>query len=106
MIKTSDKTWKLDLGASVQPDGSVKFRVWAPRVSYMKVKLFKGNQPTLYPMRKDSKGYFTAKLTQASENDRYSYFLGNDRDRPDPVSRYQPEGVHTATRKSLIPREF
>src|SRR5207244_2233354 len=36
---------------------------------------------------------FYAKMVEAHEGTRYMYVLDSDRRRPDPVSRYQPEGV-------------
>lgn len=39
-------------------------------------------------------GYFEVTIEDAGPGTRYSYRLPGDRDRPDPASRYQPEGVH------------
>ena len=45
-------------------------------------------------MEPEEKGYFTAFVKGLRSGARYVYHLNDDRDRPDPVSRYQPEGVH------------
>jgi maltooligosyltrehalose trehalohydrolase len=40
------------------------------------------------------KGYFTTVVRGIPSGTKYFYRLGKDQIRPDPVSRYQPEGVH------------
>ncbi len=39
-------------------------------------------------------GYYSLLFTGISPGTRYRYVLGEDKARPDPASRYQPEGVH------------
>lgn len=45
-------------------------------------------------MRKDGQGYFTTKVADLAPGALYLYDLGKDGLRPDPASRFQPEGVH------------
>ena len=80
----------LHLGASVQDDGAT-FRVWAPRCRSVDV-LIDGRRPERMKARED--GVFEAGLPGVSAAARYYYRLNGEHYRPDPVSRYQPAGVH------------
>lgn len=86
--------WKLNLGASVIDKGKVRFMVWAPNVKNLSVKIFRKNNISIIPFKKDPSGYFegVAENTFAGEN--YFYLLDNNAQYPDPASRFQPEGVH------------
>lgn len=83
--------WKLELGADVTKDG-VRFRVWAPKASSVSLVIMGEPQP--FPMNAEGRGYFSTLIKDLEPGRRYYYLLGGDRLRPDPVSRYQPEGVH------------
>ncbi len=45
-------------------------------------------------MRKDVQGYFYAEVPGVSPGMRYVFVLDGQKERPDPASRFQPEGVH------------
>src|SRR5436309_11780710 len=81
------------LGASVLED-TATFGVWAPRCRSVDVAI-EGRHPQ--PMRRDADGVFTATLGDLAPGTRYKYRLDGERYRPDPVSRWQPEGVHGAS---------
>src|SRR2546425_13085198 len=81
------------LGASVLED-TATFGVWAPRCRAVDVAI-EGRHPQ--PMRPDADGVFTATLGDLAPGTRYKYRLDGERYRPDPVSRWQPEGVHGAS---------
>jgi maltooligosyltrehalose trehalohydrolase len=78
------------LGASVVP-GAVVFRVWAPRCQSVDVVVDGRAVERLVPRES---GLFEAKLEGVAEGVRYKYRLDGTRFRPDPVSRFQPEGIH------------
>src|SRR5260370_24469209 len=100
-------------GATPLREGGVQFRVWAPNVKTLAVKIWGAPEGTIpladargsetrLPSR-DRKGAVTA-MTRAGEDfevyipdarpgDRYSFVLDGERERPDPVSRLQPHGV-------------
>src|SRR2546426_7691460 len=84
------------LGASVLED-TATFGVWAPRCRSVDV-VIEGRHPQ--PMRRDADGVFTATLGDLAPGTRYKYRLDGERYRPDPVSRWQPEGVHGASARS------
>src|SRR6185503_5540202 len=78
------------LGASVRP-GAVSFSVWAPRCRTR--DLVSDGRPAR-AMRADGDGLFSTTVEQLPAGTRYQYRLDGERYRPDPVSRWQPEGVH------------
>jgi maltooligosyltrehalose trehalohydrolase len=45
-------------------------------------------------LEKDAEGFFAGSLSEIHPGDRYQFLLDGDRARPDPVSRFQPEGPH------------
>jgi maltooligosyltrehalose trehalohydrolase len=78
------------VGASVHGGGTV-FRVWAPRCRTVDV-VIEGSPPQ--PMEQRPGGLFELTLARVSQGTRYQYRLDGERYRPDPASRWQPEGVH------------
>jgi maltooligosyltrehalose trehalohydrolase len=91
-IKTGSD-WQLDLGATLLEDGSASFRVWAPRVQELSVILSnKAGNPV--SLAAEGNGYFSGTVKDVSEGERYLYLLDGEIARPDPASRFQPEGVH------------
>lgn len=78
-------------GAFVK-DGGVEFTVWAPRVEGLKLHIVAPFDELVEMQRRDD-GYYSARVEGIGGGARYFYRIGND-DRPDPASRYQPEGVH------------
>ena len=80
----------LHLGANVRDDGIV-FRVWAPARRTVEV-VVEGRRPLA--MTRQSDGTFEGTAPALAAGARYQYRLDGDRHRPDPASRYQPDGVH------------
>ncbi len=88
--RVNSKRTGMPVGADVVPEG-VRFRVWAPRRSRVQV-ICDGRSPL--PLARDGE-YFAVTSAAAAPGTRYSFRLDtDDRDYPDPVSRYQPEGPH------------
>ena len=83
------------IGALCQTDGSVFFRVWAPNAQTVDLHLLR--QDTYIPMQRHDDGYFTCHTADAQVGDRYFYRIDNEKERPDPASRSQPDGVHKAS---------
>jgi maltooligosyltrehalose trehalohydrolase len=84
------------LGTSPLRDGRWQFAVWAPNHEEVELRLL-GRTPGLQPMRRDALGYYTAIVDDAQPGDKYLYRLGKSTERPDPASRFQPDGVHGAS---------
>jgi maltooligosyltrehalose trehalohydrolase len=85
--------WRLDLGATPLDGGGTCFRVWAPKAKTLSVRLLAGGGGRVVPLV-DEGGYFSATVGDVREGDRYLYRFDDGAERPDPVSRFQPEGVH------------
>lgn len=70
------------------------FRVWAPRRRSVSVVLGNGE---VTPLTGEADGYFSASIP-ARAGGRYAFRLDEeDRNVPDPASRFQPDGVHGAS---------
>jgi maltooligosyltrehalose trehalohydrolase len=80
----------LHLGATLHETGTT-FRVWAPRCRTVDV-VIEGRRPV--PLRVGANGLFELAIGGLGAATRYQYRLDGQRYRPDPVSRFQPEGVH------------
>ncbi len=75
-------------GAIPLPGGGVRFRVWAPNVRTLSVKI--GTR--VFPMTRAGED-FEVTIPEAHPGQRYFLVLDESRERPDPVSRSQPGGV-------------
>lgn len=84
------------IGADYLGNGRCEFNVWAPLLKDAAVKLVSPAE-RLIPMKKDNSGYWTALADDVYPGALYLYNLDNEMDRPDPASRYQPDGVHGAS---------
>ena len=81
------------LGACPTDGGQTQFTVWAPQVRRVDVRL-ESNPPRIVPLDSIAGGYFTALVALAGPGTRYYYRLDDRIERPDPASRFQPDGVH------------
>jgi maltooligosyltrehalose trehalohydrolase len=86
-----------DVGVTCLPDGRWQFVVWAPQRHEMAVGL-QAERNLFLPMERDELGYHrvVAEHGQVRAGSKYLYRLDGDaeRQRPDPASRFQPEGVN------------
>jgi maltooligosyltrehalose trehalohydrolase len=55
-------------------------------------------------LEQTSRGYHEVLITDVEPGERYFFHLSPDKDRPDPASRLQPDGVHGPSQ--IVPREF
>ena len=81
------------LGATRLFDGSWQFVVWAPHRERVELHLLEG-QPEFQLMEEDALGYHHVVARNIAPGSRYFYRLDGSQERPDPASRFQPEGVH------------
>lgn len=81
-------------GTLLCADNSCQWRVWAPKSRDVQLVLFDGQERTTHRMQSEGNGHFTMRLEGISEGQRYAYQLESGEVRPDPASRWQPEGVH------------
>jgi maltooligosyltrehalose trehalohydrolase len=105
-------TFRLRHGANVQPDGRVRFSVWAPRCDRLDLRLL-GARERVLPMARASgdapedDGVFAIDLdaADAPPGTDYVFVVPGRGDRPDPTSRHQPLGPHGPSR-IVDPRAF
>jgi len=81
-------------GATVLKNGSVAFRVWAPYAKDIQIKLIGQGLPIQTAMKPTERHCFEAVVPGVPVGTRYFYQINSEKDRPDPYSRFQPEGVH------------
>jgi maltooligosyltrehalose trehalohydrolase len=55
---------------------------------------FLDGDPNTVPMQSEGDGYFQAAVAGVAAGTRYRYLLDGTMERPDPASRFQPDGVH------------
>src|SRR5207244_6407067 len=82
--------WQPWLGAVPGPHGT-SFRAWAPRATSLEVKIAGGPTARLNP---DGEGYHSATVEGVRPGARYVYRFPDGRERPDPASLLQPDGVN------------
>ena len=91
------EVWQLDLGARSVGSSRVHFRVWAPYAKQVSVDFVRQAGLPIQPpvqMNPCERGYFEATVCGIEPGVRYRYVLDGQKARPDPASRFQPDGVH------------
>ena len=84
----------LPQGAFREADGTLLWRVWAPKSVKVTLLAFHPGHPAEIDMAPASGGYHVHRQEQAEDGLRYAYRLVDGRAYPDPASRWQPDGVH------------
>ncbi len=84
---------KEHLGATYLGNGCCHFLVWAPLAEGVAVHIISPEELTV-PLAKDKCGYHRGTAHGVVPGSRYFYVIDNQKERPDPASRYQPQGVH------------
>src|SRR4051812_20708481 len=83
---------RLPVGAEPMPGGGVHFRVWAPKRKTVEVVIEGGPGPVR--LEAEGNGYHSGQVGRAGPGTLYRYRLDGETTRPDPASRWQPEGPH------------
>lgn len=83
----------LPLGASPLPDSRCRFLVFAPSAGAVEVRLLSPEERVVL-LERDDPGYHHGVVDGVKAGARYLYRLDGGIERPDPASRFQPEGVH------------
>jgi maltooligosyltrehalose trehalohydrolase len=83
---------RLSAGVEVQPGGRAHARAWAPACTSLEVVT--ADQSRCWKLMRESDGYFGGDVEGLDPGDRYWLRLDGDRLRPDPASRFQPDGPH------------
>jgi maltooligosyltrehalose trehalohydrolase len=85
--------WQGSLGATYLGNGRCQFVVWAPFADKVEVHLTAPDERVL-PLEEDGKDYHHAIVENVTPGSLYFYRLNGKTERPDPASRFQPQGVH------------
>lgn len=86
---------RLPVGAEIQPEGGVHFRVWAPDWEEIQLVIEGGGngEHSSVPLTREDGGYFAREVAGAGPGTLYRFRLGSEGDiYPDPASRFQPQG--------------
>jgi maltooligosyltrehalose trehalohydrolase len=83
---------RLSAGVELQNNGA-HVRVWAPACGRVEFVIDGG---TSHSLERVADGYFEARIADVVAGTRYWFRLDGER-RPDPVSRFQPDGPHGAS---------
>jgi maltooligosyltrehalose trehalohydrolase len=81
------------LGAVWSPGGACNFLLWAPKAAKVDVHIIHPGDRTL-AMQPLEGGYFSVVAPEIAVGALYRYCLDGQTERPDPASRFQPQGVH------------
>ncbi|MBI2953654.1 MAG: malto-oligosyltrehalose trehalohydrolase [Chloroflexi bacterium] len=85
---------RIRLGATYLGNGRCSFLVWAPLVSTVEITLVSRRNKKVVAMEQATHGYHHAVVEGVNPGAHYFYRLDGQKERPDPASRYQPDGVH------------
>jgi maltooligosyltrehalose trehalohydrolase len=91
------RVFALERGARPLAGGGVRFAVWAPRARRVAVRLVSG-EPREQLLEPVGGGVHVGVVAGAGPGADYGYRLDGGAERPDPVSRHQPAGVHGPSR--------
>jgi maltooligosyltrehalose trehalohydrolase len=93
-------------GVEVISTGTAHARVWAPPRRRVEVLIdrARGGRSTVALLPEEN-GFFSGELPDTRSGDRYQFRLDGELVRPDPASRFQPEGPHGPS-EVIDPREF
>ncbi|HEY7868448.1 MAG TPA: malto-oligosyltrehalose trehalohydrolase, partial [Methylomirabilota bacterium] len=84
----------MPFGAELQPDGTTRFRLWAPAAE--RVDLLLEDRALGDPATPDSEGWVEF-FARAPAGTRYRFRIDGQALVPDPASRFQPDDVHGAS---------
>jgi maltooligosyltrehalose trehalohydrolase len=100
------------LGATYLGEGRCRFLLWAPSAETVEVRIIAPHERTAV-LGKKSHGYHHLLMEDIDPSSRYVYRLhgpatpsrpDNPTERPDPASRFQPQGVHGPSQ--VVPADF
>lgn len=83
-------------GALYLGNGKTRFRIWAPGASSVQLQIITPSARNLTLAKADD-GYHELVVEDVNPGTGYLYSVDGAEPRPDPASRYQPDGVHAAS---------
>lgn len=91
------------IGARCFAGNLCSFMVWAKNASTVDLRLL-GESERIVPMENVGHGYFRAEVENVGPGALYFFRINHATERPDPASRFQPEGVHGPSQ--VVDRSF
>lgn len=93
----------MPFGAECLEDGTVRFRLWAPKARGVSVHLTESNQ--IFPVARMEASWFELITPKAFPGSKYRFQIDGGQEVPDPASRFQPEDV-TGPSQVIDPKTF
>jgi maltooligosyltrehalose trehalohydrolase len=84
----------MPFGAECRPDGSVRFRLWAPAAQQVEICLTNAHLSMRISLDRLDNGWFELVTEAASVGSKYKFRIDDGQEVPDPASRFQPQDVH------------
>ncbi len=88
---------RMPFGAELDEHGNARFTLWAPSAKDVVLETQAGRQSARTPMQAKERGWYEATVPNIRAGARYRFRIDNERDVPDPASRFNPDGVHEAS---------
>lgn len=85
------RSCSMPFGANVCENGSVRFRLWAPKAKH--VDVFLENRNVVLPLARIDGGWFELTTQDATCGAQYRFRIDGGIKVPDPASRFQPQDV-------------
>jgi maltooligosyltrehalose trehalohydrolase len=83
----------MKIGPVRRAPGKWEFIVWAPHVHALTLEIVSPARRTIR-LERASRGYWSAETEGVDPDTKYVFALEGERQRPDPASHFQPDGVH------------
>ncbi len=87
----------MPFGAEFDGHGAVRFKLWAPGASEVRLDLAHRHGQMGTVMRSTGEGWFALTLEGVEHGARYSFRIDDRINVPDPASRFNPQDVHGAS---------
>ena len=93
-IDTTAHALEMPFGATLLPQGGVKFRLWAPSAESVELVEWKDEERIFHPAETQLRGWRECRLPAARPGTRYQWRIDGELVVPDPASRFNPDGPH------------
>jgi maltooligosyltrehalose trehalohydrolase len=84
----------MPFGAECRDDGRIRFRLWAPAARQVEISLEGSKESRRIALERREHGWFELVTSEARPETRYRFRIDEEKEVPDPASRFQPRDVH------------